>query len=280
MSLQVAFSFRRRYGGPVQAVILDWAGTTVDFGSLAPAAVFVEVFLRQGVPITLEEARAPMGTAKRDHIRRITELPAVCRRWQEAHGEAPGEAEVEAMYADFVPRQLESLRRHAELIPGTAEAVAALRARGVRIGATTGYSREMSEIVLAAAERQGYRPDVAVSASDVPHGRPHPAMALKALIELGVPCVQASVVVDDTVPGIEAGLNAGMWAVGVAISGNEVGLTPAEWAALPADERQVRRERAFERLHRAGAHAVIDTIAELVPCIEAIEARLGRGEAP
>ena len=85
----MSFTYERRYRGKIQAVLLDWAGTTMDFGCMAPAVVFVEVFKRQGVPITMEEARAPMGAHKRVHIQRITELESVRRRWQEKHGRMP-----------------------------------------------------------------------------------------------------------------------------------------------------------------------------------------------
>src|SRR5512143_2724642 len=89
----MTFRYRRSYQGGIQAVLLDWAGTTMDFGCMAPAVVFVEVFKRQGVPITMAEARAPMGAHKRVHIGKITELPAVRKRWEDKRGHAPAEAD-------------------------------------------------------------------------------------------------------------------------------------------------------------------------------------------
>ncbi len=276
----MTFSYRRIYRGPVEAVILDWAGTTLDFGCLAPAVVFVEVFKRKGVPISMEEARVPMGAHKRVHIQKLTELDAVRARWQEVHGRPPDDGDVEAMFKDFVPLQLDVLSTYSELIPGTREAVAELRRRGIRIGSTTGYTTPMVEINLRDAARQGYKPDSTVCASDVPAGRPYPYMCLQNAINLGVTTVHACVKVDDTVPGIDEGLNAGMWTVGLAVSGNEVGLRRPEWEALPAAEKQARRARAHGRLWQAGAHYVVDTIADLLPCIDDIQGRLHRGEAP
>ncbi len=276
----MSFSYRRVYRGPIEAVILDWAGTTLDFGCLAPAVVFVAVFERQGVPITMEEARAPMGAHKRVHIQRITELDAVRRRWQEAHGRLPDDGDVEAMFKDFVPLQLDCLSSYSELIPGTLPAVAELRRRGIKIGSTTGYTTPMVEINLRDAARQGYTPDSTVCASDVPAGRPYPYMCLQNAINLGVTTVHACVKVDDTIPGIEEGLNAGMWTVGLAVSGNEVGLTRAEWEALPPAEQRPRRERAVRRMWQAGAHYVVDAIGDLLPCIDDIQTRIHRGEQP
>jgi phosphonoacetaldehyde hydrolase len=272
------FSYSRSYRGPVQAVLLDWAGTTMDFGCIAPAVVFVEVFRRMGVPISMEEAREPMGAHKRVHIQKITQLPAVQRRWREAHGRPPSDADVDAMFAAFVPLQLECLSTYSELIPGALEVVAKLRARGIKIGSTTGYTTEMTAINLRDAARQGYAPDSTVSASEMPAGRPYPYMCLQNAINLQVDCVAACVKVDDTVPGVEEGLNAGMWAVGLAVSGNEVGLSLSDWNALPEPEREARRDRASRRMRQSGAHYVVDTIADLMPCIDDIETRLRRGE--
>jgi phosphonoacetaldehyde hydrolase len=242
--------------------------------------VFVEVFRRRGVPISTAEARVPMGAHKRVHIEKLTEIDSVRRRWREVHGRAPTDDDVEAMFEDFVPLQLECLSTYSELIPGTLETVAALRRRGIRIGSTTGYTTEMTAINLRDAERQGYRPDSTVSASEMPAGRPYPFMCLQNAINLGIDCVAACVKVDDTVPGVEEGLNAGMWSIGLAVSGNEVGLSLAEWQALPSGQQAALRERAYRRMLQSGAHYVVDTIADLMPCIDAIEARLGRGERP
>ncbi len=280
MSQIYDFSYARAYRGSVQAVLLDWAGTTMDFGCVAPAVVFVEVFRRQGVPISMAEARVPMGAHKRVHIQKLTELETVRRRWQETHGRLPTDDDVEAMFEAFVPLQLECLSTYSALIPGTLETVAALRQRRIRIGSTTGYTTEMTAINLRDAERQGYKPDATVSASEMPAGRPYPFMCLQNAINLGVDCVQACVKVDDTIPGVEEGLNAGMWSIGLAVSGNEVGLSLADWQALPAKEQEALRARAYRRMLQSGAHYVVDTIADLMPCIDAIELRLGRGERP
>ncbi len=274
------FHYQRSYRGPVQAVILDWAGTTVDFGSLAPTMAFVQLFAEEDVAISVAEVRGPMGTEKREHIRQLCQLPEVADRWRTVHRDPPDEAVVDRLYQAFVPLQIAAIRDYAQLIPGCRETIAALRERGIRIGANTGYSREMAEPLMCAAADQGYIPDSAVCATEVPRGRPYPYMSLKNAIELGVETVQACVKVDDTVPGIEEGLNAGMWTVAVAISGNEIGLPLAGWDALPFAEQQRRRERAYSRLLASGAHYVIDSIAALPRCIDAIEARLANGERP
>lgn len=276
----MTYSYRRTYRGPIQAALLDWAGTTMDFGCMAPAVVFVKVFERAGVPISMEEARAPMGAHKRVHIQKVTELDGVKARWTARHGRPPGEKDVDRMFADFVPLQLDCLSEYSELIPGTLDVVRTLRGRGVKIGSTTGYLREMMEINVRDAKKQGYEPDSAVCASDVPAGRPYPYMCLQNVINLQVSPLEACVKIDDTVPGIEEGLSASMWTIGLAISGNEVGLPLAEWRALASAEQASRRSRAYERMRMAGAHYVVDTIADVLPCFDDVAARLARGEQP
>jgi phosphonoacetaldehyde hydrolase len=276
----MTFRYQRSYRGPIQAVLLDWAGTTMDHGCMAPAVVFVEVFERQGVPITIEEARAPMGAHKRIHIQKITQLESVQRRWKEKHGRAPNDADVDKMFKEFVPLQLKVLSDYSQMIPGALDAVAAMRKRGYKIGSTTGYTTEMMEINLKDAAKQGYKPDSTVCASDVPAGRPYPYMCLQNVINLGVSPVEACVKVDDTRPGIEEGLNAGMWTIGLAMSGNEIGLSLADLKKLDPADRERRREAAYSRMYQTGAHYVIDSIADIMPCLDDIEARLKRGERP
>ncbi len=274
------YRYTRSYRGPLQAAIFDWAGTTVDYGCLAPAAVFIEVFKRQGVEIRIEEAREPMGAHKMDHIRAVAQMPAVSKRWQAANGKPPTEADVEAMFEDFVPRQVKCIAEYADMIPGALETVAALRKRGLKIGSTTGYVREMMEVLVPEAKKRGYEPDSIVCGSDVPYGRPHPWMCFANAQNLGVFPMQAIVKVGDTLSDIAEGLNAGMWTVGLTKCGNELGLSEDEANELEADERARRLNRSAERMYQAGAHYVVETIAEVGPLIDDINDRLTRGESP
>lgn len=268
------------YRGPVRAVIFDWAGTAVDFGSRAPAIAFQQVFAAEGVPITLDEARVPMGMGKRDHIRAVSRLASVAERWRRARGAPCEELDVDRMYASFVPIQIACLAAHADLVPGTLETVAALRARGIRIGSTTGYSREMMDVLVPEALRRGFAPDAVACASDVVEARPSPLMCYRAALDLGVWPLAACIKVDDTLPGIDEGLNAGMWTVGVTLSGNELGLDADEVSRLPASELDVWRKRAERRMLDAGAHFVIDGVGDLVRCVDDVARRLAAGERP
>ncbi len=229
--------------GPIQLAVLDWAGTTVDYGCVAPAAVFVEGFRRQGVTISMAEARGPMGMEKRAHITALGAEPRIAAAWQAAHGRPMRPADVDAMYDEFVPLLLAVLESYSELIPGVNPAMAELATMGVRVAASTGYFVEAMEVVRAAAARQGYAPEFTISANQVPAGRPAPWMIYRAMEALGVYPPQAVVAVGDTAPDVQAGCNAGVWTVALAQTGNEVGLTLAEFEALSAAERQANVAR-------------------------------------
>lgn len=274
------FIFRRAYCGSLRGVILDWAGTTMDYGCYAPAVVFVEVYKRKQVPITVAEARVPMGAHKKVHIRKISEIEAVAERWRSAHGRAVTEDDVEAMFQDFVPLQLACLADYADLIPGTLEAVQHFRERGLKIGSTTGYTGDMMALLLKEAKARGYEPDSTVCATEVPAGRPEPWMCLQNAMNLGIYPMEAVVKVGDTLPDIEEGLNAGMWTVGLAKTGNELGLNADEIAKQPADSLAAKLKVAYQRMRQAGAHYVVDGIWDVPAILDDIEARLARGERP
>jgi len=254
-----------------KAVVFDWAGTTIDFGSMAPMGVFVEAFRRFGVAVSIEEARAPMGAPKRDHIKAMLTNPAIAERWAERHGTPPGEADIDRVYEVFVPLNEEVVADYATLVPGTAEAVARLRAMGLRIGSTTGYTRSIMERVLPSAAAEGFAPDNLVCADDLPEGRPGPLGMYKCFIDLVVYPPSAVVKVDDTEPGIAEGVAAGCLTVGVALSGNHVGLPYDELMAMPEAEVRALRARAAAKLEAAGADHVIDTVADLPDLLERLD---------
>lgn len=274
------FVMQRFYRGTLKGVLLNWAGTTLDYGCLAPALVFVDVFKRKGVDISMEESRLPMGAHKKVHIRKITQIPAVAKRWESVHKIPVCEDDVEAMFEDFVPLQVACLSKYADLIPGTNEAVLAFRDMGLKIGSTTGFTSQMMETLLVEAKKRGYTPDSAVCATDVPAGRPEPWMCLKNAMNLRIFPMEAIVKVGDTLPDIEEGLNAGMWTIGLAKTGNEMGLCEKDVNALPPAEYMYRIEKAYQRFHSAGAHYVVDSISDVPPLIEKINIRLRAGERP
>jgi len=258
----------------IEALIFDWAGTTVDHGSLAPVKAVSEVFARHGIQLSDADARRDMGIYKKDHIRNILNLPAIAAAWLANQGAPPKESDVETLFTQFIPLQFEVLETYSTLISGVTPTVERLRAQRLKIGSTTGYTRPMLDILLSSARRSGYSPDVSLCPDDVGGGRPHPWMCLRLALEFRLSSVACAVKVGDTVSDIEEAHNAGMWAVGVVNTGNEVGVSAEELTALPAVEREKKFTQARERLQAAGADYLIDNLAAIEPALEQINARL------
>ena len=255
----------------VTAVIFDWAGTTVDYGSLAPVRTLQRLFAGRGIDVTEAEARRDMGIDKKDHIRAILRAKT---------GRPPDEAAVEDLFAEFIPMQMECLAQYSVVIPGVAETARQLRGRGIKIGSTTGYTRPMLDLLLSCAAAQGYTPDCALCPEDAGAGRPWPWMCYLSAIRLRSYPLYTMVKAGDTVSDIEEGFNAGMWTVGVARTGNMIGMAQAGWAALPEGEQAARLKAARRKLREAGAHYVIDGVADFFPLVDRIEARLAKGDRP
>ncbi len=265
---------------PIKAVVLDWAGTMIDHGCCAPVVALQRVFEQAGVPITEDEARADMGRAKHDHIRAILDRPRVAAAWQDTHGAAPIESDVIGLHDEVEPMMRGAARDCAALIPGAADLAEKLRATGVKIASCTGYTRPMMADILPLAAEQGYAPDIVVCSGETPAGRPSPLMLWKALVELDVWPAWACVKVDDAPVGMGEGKAAGAWTVGLAASGNGVGLNRDALLALPEDERQRRIDTAAADLRAAGADYVIDSVADLWPVLDVIATRIAAGERP
>jgi phosphonoacetaldehyde hydrolase len=252
----------------LKAVIFDWAGTMIDFGSFAPMGVFVEAFRRFDVEATIAEARAPMGLPKWDHIDAMRKAPRLSAEWARVHGVAPKPADVDRIYEVFVPMNEEVVADYATLVPGAKDTLDWLAARGIKVGSTTGYTRSIMGRVAPVAAAQGYVPLNMVCADDLPEGRPGPLGMYQCFIDLQVYPPTAVLKVDDTPPGIAEGVAAGCPTVGVALSGNIAGKTPEELAALPDAEIATIRAEATAILTEAGATHVIDTVADLPALIE------------
>lgn len=247
----------------IKAVLLDWSGTTVDHGNRAPVLAFAEVFRQRGIDVTMDEARGPMGRAQRNHIEAIGLLPRVASLWREKFRRSISDADIQAMYEDFIPLQKVLLTKHSDVISGVPSAVESLRAQGVKIGSTTDYSRELMEVVAPLSAANGYAPDIIVCADEVPACRPAPWMNFLAAQRLGIYPMSSIVVVDDTAIGIEAGLNAGAITVAVTKTGNALGLSETEVVDQDGDAFQARMTAIEHEFRKLGAHYVIPSASSL-----------------
>lgn len=266
----------------LEAVILDWAGTVVDYGSVAPTSIFVEAFKQAyDFDISLDEARVPMGMGKWDHIKTLGQLPEVDARWQQKFGSSMSDDIVDEIYKTFMPLQKAKVAEYAKPIANVLNTLNWVKQHGMKIGSCSGYPNEVMQVLVPAAAEYGYQPDAWVASDDLAAGsRPGPWMALKNVIDLGVKDVANCIKFDDSAPGITEGLTAGMWTVGIALTGNAVGLTEQEWAECNADQQAMLKQQAYTKLSEAGAHYIVDSLADAVPVIQTIMAKRARNERP
>lgn len=249
-------------------VIFDWAGTMVDFGCRAPVVALQKAFGRYGVSLTEKQVRRDMGKAKADHVRALFADAGVAAAWKAANGAIPTTQDCAALTADLGLQMREQAELAATLIDGARETVEKLRAAGLRVASSTGYTRAMMEPVLRLAASQGYVPDHLVCSGETPQGRPSPLMIYKTCVDLGVWPLSRVIKVDDSEAGVAEGRAAGCLTVGVACSGNSIGLSAAELAALPATQRNSLVASAENMLRAAGADLVLESVATLVPALE------------
>ncbi|WP_437833753.1 phosphonoacetaldehyde hydrolase (plasmid) [Niallia taxi] len=265
----------------IEGVILDWAGTAVDFGCFAPVNVFIDIFHNAGIEVTMAEAREPMGMLKIDHIRAMLSMPRIANLWKEQYGREFTEADVVQLYAEFEPALLASLSEYTTPIPEVLETVQVLRERSIKIGSTTGYTKIMMDIVVPNAKAKGYSPDHLVTPDETDSfGRPYPYMIYRNMEELKLTASWKVIKVGDTTSDIKEAINAGVWSVGVVIGSSEMGLTQEEFTALTDEEKEQSIYTTKQRFIENGADFVIETMGELPGLIERVEELMEAGRRP
>jgi phosphonoacetaldehyde hydrolase len=265
----------------IRGIVLDWAGTIVDFGSLAPMGAFVELFARHEMQITIAEARVPMGLPKLDHIAALAQMPSIAAQWETLKGRPFTHTDAEELLTEFEPMSAQAALDRCAFIPGFMTAYHQLKYEGLAFATTTGYTRKIMTPLIEIARSQGFTPALVVCCDDVAHSRPDP-MGMQACLQAMSLQGQASQVikVDDTAPGLAEGLAAGTWTIGVAVSGNALGWTHESWLQASAQDQSLAKTSASALLLAAGAHEVIDTVADLPSAIARIEQRMALGETP
>ena len=262
----------------IELAVFDWAGTTVDYGCFAPVKVFLEIFKEKGIDVTLEEARAPMGLLKIDHIKAMLSGKRISDLWKEKYGRKWDMNDVNEMYKNFEEKLFKILAEYTTPVPHCIETVTLLRNSGIKIGSTTGYTKEMMDIVVPGAAAKGYSPDFYITPSSVAAGRPYPYMIFKNMDYLKTGDLDCVLKVGDTISDIKEGRNAKVWTVGVLKGSSELGLTEEEVKNLFEEELKEKMEEVAAKMISAGAHMVIEDISKVPMAVEIINNRLQMGE--
>lgn len=244
----------------IEMVILDWAGTTVDYGCFAPVNAFVKAFTDFGIIPTMDEVREPMGMLKIDHIRTMLKMERINKLWYEKYGRDFDEDDVNKIYASFEKKLFESIESYSVPKEYAVETVNKLRDMGIKIGSTTGYTNEMMNVVKKASKEYGYAPDFLVTPDDCGFGRPYPYMIFENMRLAGVSSVKNVLKIGDTISDIKEGKNAGVCTVGIIDGSSETGLTKAEFDALTDEQKTNLRENVRKCFLDAGADFVIENL--------------------
>jgi phosphonoacetaldehyde hydrolase len=256
----------------INAVILDWAGTTIDYGCFAPVKAFFSAFETFGINPDIEEIRVHMGLPKRAHIEKMLEGWRISAQWQKTHGRSNTQEDVNNIYARFEPALFEVLAEYTDPLPGVVEAAASIRDMGMVIGSTTGYTRAMMDAVTPLAKKKGYAPDCVICPDDTGGiGRPYPYMIWRNLEKLGVSCIEEVLKAGDTAADMREGKNAGCLCVGILKGSSMVGLGEDELAKKTNTEILTLFETARKKYTEAGADYVIEDISGLPALIVSLK---------
>ena len=258
----------------IERVIMDWAGTSVDYGCFAPVAAFVDSFKSMGLTVTPSETRSHMGLTKIEEIRALFSIDHVQDEFRRNFGRDFGEADVQECYKRFQKILFDTLEDYSLPIPGVVDVVNRLRADGIKVGSTTGYTKAMMDVVIPAAASHGYVIDNCVTSDNLPGGRPRPFMIYQNMIDLNIGSRFSVLKYGDTIADIKEGVNAGVWTVGVVLGSNELALTEKEVKELPDLQLKARMAQVRNRMYAAGADYVVDSIAELPALIQDINEKL------
>lgn len=256
----------------IEAVIFDWAGTTVDYGCFAPVQAFKDAFNEYGLAVTNDQIREPMGMLKIDHIKTMLEMKSINDAFVNKYNRNFNEEDINKIYQLFETSLMTGIVKHTDIKPHVIETIAKLREMKIKIGSTTGYTDTMMEPVLKSAQKQGYQPDCWYSPDATNHiGRPYPYMIFKNMQALNISSVKNVIKVGDTVSDIQEGVNAGVIVVGVIEGSSLLGLNKEEFSNLSEKERYRAIERVKEAYLDAGADYVINNLSELIGIINEVE---------
>lgn len=258
----------------IKAVIFDWAGTLIDYGSMAPVKAFIYAFAQKNISINSHEAREPMGLAKRDHVKAILNLESVKNQWMEVYGAAPTEKDIDEIYHIVTPMMINEIEENCEPITGVIDIIEKLKFQGIKIGSTTGYIDIMMDKIIPLAASKGLIVDSVINSSDCKEGRPSPFMIFRNMENLGVYDVGEVLKVGDTIADVKEGINAGVWTAAVICSGNEIGIPKLEFDRLEDKIRIDLINTASNKFVGAGANYVIKELDELFNVIHDINNKL------
>jgi len=200
----------------IRACIFDLGGTIVDRYSRTPFLSLKNSFQRRNIKIDDRLIFKDMGMHKLEHIQEILKDPYVCLDWMNKYGHVPNHGEEKEIYNDFNKIQKQNTIEYMDIIPETKKTLYYLRDKRIRTGVTTGFNKEIMDIVKnKLCDNKIYIDNYVSSTCLNRPARPHPYMIYENMEQLQIKNPKSVIKVDDTQIGIKEGKNAGCITVGV-----------------------------------------------------------------
>lgn len=278
----------RRFNAAPQGVFIELEGCLLDETCSTTAAAVKQLFKEKGVDISEEEAASGNGslagadaTTKKSHLRHV--LFSTCAdKWKAATGAEPTEWDLEALFKEFA-RCVRDCAHKCKAVTGAVDCVSMLQGKGIKVGITSDFNAEGMEPWMRIAHANGIEVDAAMSCADVanPGGRdgpfvcvpPEPWRCYALAARLNIFPTDTCVRVSHTTYGVEEGLNAGMWTVGLKTG------PPVPFSG-PGETEPQKNRRVEDGFYSLGCHYVIDGVWDLPRVMDDIEARMARGDKP
>ena len=277
------YSYTRNYYGKLRGCIFDWSGTLIDKYSIAPVRSLIDTFRDFKIDVTGDDVRSAMGIRKDEHIKDILNKEHVKSQWMKLYKVPPTNTNFEELNLHYQMKQLDTISEYTEIIPGVRSQLLYFKNnRRLLFGGTTGFYNNITEKIKEDIRKQGLILDAFVSGDDVKNGsRPNPFMLFRCMELLGISNVRSVLKVDDTIAGVQEGLNAGVWTVGVARYSNYMNIHSLDdLEKIDINDYNERVRYSYQKLLHSGAHYVINDLSELDNVIRDINSRLKRGESP
>lgn len=250
----------------VRACIFDLGGTIVDKYSRTPFISLKKCFKKRNILLDDKLIFKDMGMHKLDHIKEILKDPYIRVDWKNKFGKFPEKGVDELkIFEDFNKIQKINTEDYLDIIPETRRTIEYLNNRRIKIGATTGFNKEITDLVSKKLNDNKIFIDSYVSSTCLEKpSRPAPYMVMENMNRLNINNPKSIIKVDDTQVGIEEGKNAGCVTVGVYRWSTYMKICDVENEyKIPRDDFELKIAESKETLSKAEPDFLIRSLDEL-----------------
>ncbi len=252
----------------IEAVIFDWAGTLIDFGSLATIEAMKKVFLKRGVNISKNIIKVNMGIKKSKHVQKLLDKPVVKRQWIKIFKRNYNGKDVVKISNELDQQLLKEVKKHFNIIPNAKKIFKILKKNKIKIATTTGYSTEIFKVIKRKAKKNGLTTDNDVCVDQVKKGRPNPDMCLKNLKKLKINNYNNCIKIDDSLAGITEGKKSNMITVGLSMTGIQLGLKYRDYLKLTKVMRKYHSKKISKDFFSVGSDYVVNDLFDFQKVLE------------